>query len=308
MLVTACSIAQNEKQIKEESEPISIVKTDSDINDIKDFSTNVKIYEENSRIAASKKLVSEYKLSTRIIDNDIYARIDFPEEDGYASTSISNSDETVVFDRLSNKILDRVLITDNKINKKKISFKTLFPKTEIGNIKKSYGKLSFKITENTDTNLLKIETPAKILNDYSFDDETLLNEVIYYDINTGNIKKEEYQSVLTDNTKVTTTIEYLYEERNNSQIVVGMIESESYDFPYKNDTSEWGFPIVESEDEIEEISEDELNSLIEDGARVFNYDVIIGDPSDPDFTVTTTTLYQDVELNTLTDSYFKLSL
>lgn len=80
------------------------------------------------------------------------------------------------------------------------------------------------------------------------------------------------------------------------------------DFPYEIDTSDYMLPIVESEDDIPEVTEEELAEMVKDGGEVYEFEQILGDPSNPDYTEVIVKTYDDIEINTLEDEYFRIPL
>ena len=67
-------------------------------------------------------------------------------------------------------------------------------------------------------------------------------------------------------------------------------------------------PIVESEDDIPEVTEEELAEMVKDGGEVYEFEQILGDPSNPDYTEVIVKTYDDIEINTLEDEYFRIPL
>lgn len=303
IMFVSCDMAK-QKSVSQsrESDPVSIINETSS-SQISDFTAKVSITEKNSRIAFSEKLVNEYQVSTKIIGNNIFSRIDFNEKDGQYRSVISSNSETILFDRQNGDVLERVI---NDSSEESFEVSTLFSRVDLDMVKDYYGRLSYKITENSENNLLKIETPTELLKDVTLNDSQLNTEIIYYDLAMSVPVKEIYETVSADNVKIEIVIETTYQEIDGIPVKVGTVETKSYDFPYQNDVSEWVFPIIESEDEIEEISEEEFEEL--DKSQLYAQDVIIGDPADPDYTTTTVTTYEDVQLNSLSESFFRISL
>lgn len=306
-VITSCAI-NNDNNEKSDNKPenLTTIVNKTGSTDIGDYSAEVMITSENSRIAGSESILSSYQLSTKIIDNQLYTRIDYPESEGYYRTAIATPYESVIFDRTSNEVLHRA--DAPSVYSKKVDTETLFDKVDINEVRSLYNKLSFRTTENIDDNLLTVDFPAEILNDYSVDGESVLSNRISYDLTTGMIAVDESESITADNVKVKRVVKNTYKDVNGIPVLVKSVEQISYDFPYTIDTSDRALPTVNSMEEIPEISQDELDRLISEGAEAIYADVIIGDPSDPDYTETITTTYKDIELNSLSKSYFKVNL
>ena len=62
----------------------------------------------------------------------------------------------------------------------------------------------------------------------------------------------------------------------------------------------------DSLDEIPELSQDEYDQLVDAGNAVTIENFPLGDPSDPSSTETIIELYDDIEINVIDDSVFKL--
>lgn len=309
LFITACSIfnsnqSNDPKQSSDQQENKATIinQTQSDI--ISDYSAEVSITSSNSRIAHSESILTDYQMFTKIIDNQLYTRIDYPEQDGYYRSVISTPEESIVFDRQNNEVFHRV--DASPLYSRKLDSDTLFPKTDISEVKNVYNKLSFKTTENLDDNILVVDYPEEVLMDLSISD-TVKSNKLYYDLTAGTLVKEEKESVTEDNVKIKTVIESVYEEINGVQVLVKTIESISYDFPYTIDASDSQLPVVESEDDIPVITEAELEAMLSEGAEILNTDVIIGDQSNPDYTETITTTYKSIELNSLSNTYFRFN-
>lgn len=48
--------------------------------------------------------------------------------------------------------------------------------------------------------------------------------------------------------------------------------------------------------------------MVKDGGEVYEFEQVIGDPSDPDYTEVIIKTYDDIKINALEDEYFRIPL
>ncbi|MFW6363746.1 MAG: hypothetical protein ACOC0D_07880, partial [Spirochaeta sp.] len=81
-----------------EGDKVSIYNGDSPANGVYSYQANVQTFYSNNRTGIMMDPVDEFRLSMRIIDGEVYSRIDFEAyafPDGMARTVVSNSTEMV---------------------------------------------------------------------------------------------------------------------------------------------------------------------------------------------------------------------
>ena len=288
--------------------PVTITNVTGE-KDVTSFKANVKVYKHNNRSQRGMYLAERYTLSSKIMEEGIYARIDYPaDENGLARSAISAPDGVIIFDRVSKDVLYREQIPEQKLidegeDDKEETPRSLFSRSDIEDVKAYFNRLSYRIAENKNQNTLVAETPENFLM------ESMVYEKVYFDTSLGVPEKYEHKVVDKEGTEITVTEQIVYQEKDGVLTKTGEIITEKYDYPSNIDTSDRAIPALTEDTEAEEITEEELKALEEDGSSTVIYgDIPLGDPGNLDYTETTTVQYEDMELNSLEDAYFKLSL
>lgn len=134
----------------------------------------------------------------------------------------------------------------------------------------------------------------------------LVSEAIYFDTELEVPVGSDYVIIDENSTKISTEETTFYQLVNDVPVQTGELIVREVDFPYTIDTSDRQIPILNSADEAQPVSETELAALEESGAIVFKEDTVLGDPADPDYTETINVQYENIELNMVPDSYFRI--
>lgn len=285
--------------------PVSITKIDSTA-EITSFQAEVKTFEEHNRRPGSKKETGNYRLSMKIIDGDLYSRMDFPaDEKGVARVVIGSPDEIVIYDDATKRIEYRAKNPNEEAED--LSLRTLFAKADIAEMYDNLKRLQYRISEDPENGLERFETPSALLSDLAYGSESVLSNSVLFDIKLG--APVEFDSVKIDEegTTLRTVQNIQYREIDGVPVKVGETMTLSYDFPYTIDVSDRILPSVGTDQTIPQISLEELAALEEQGARIFYHNEMAGDPADPDYSITTTTVYGEVVLNAATDSLFRVA-
>ncbi len=287
--------------------PVTIRKTGTG-SDITSFQTDVKVYESNNRSPAGSVLKEQYRLSYKLIEGNLFTRIDYPvDANGLARTVLNNPDEIIIFNRNNNIVEYRATMTQEAENSEGEQ-KTLFSRVVLDDVTKYYSKLAYRITENKTSNIIAVEIPSAQLSDMLIGGDPLKGESIYFDTILEVACGFEYTVVDENNTTINKVATDLFQDVDGIPIKTGTITVASYSYPAKIDTSDRTLPVLTSLDTIPPITNEKLAALKENGAEIFVMDPILGDPGDRDHTITTVESYEAIELNSLADSYFRLSL
>ncbi len=302
---TKSATAASEAQTETEMPPVTISKSGTDA-EITGFQSNVKVYEENNRSPYGRQLVEEYRLSLKIIDGALYTRMDFkPDEEVICRSIIHSPQEVCVFDTATERVEYRT--NAQNMDETDSEFRTLFGRADLNDIQDYFSGLSFRITEEAEEKRLRIETPSEYL-DGTIGGARLVSEVLYFDTELAVPVGSEYTSIDDKGTTVNTEETVIYQMSDGVPIKTGEVIVTKHDFPYTIDTSDREIPILTATSDPAAITENELASLEEQGALVFSGEPVIGNPADPDYTVTTIVRYEDVELNGVADSYLRPNL
>ncbi len=232
--------------------------------------------------------------------------MDFPaDEEGVLRSVIHSPQEVCVFDTATERVVYRT--NAQNIDETDPGLRTLFGRAALAEVQDYFSRLSFRITEEAEEKRLRIETPSEYL-DGTIGGARLVSEVLYFDTELAVPVGSEYASIDDKGTAVNTEETVIYQIADGVPIKTGEVIVTKYDFPYTIDTSDREIPILTATSDPASINENELTSLAEEGALVFSGDPVLGNPADPDYTVTTIVRYEDVELNGVADSYLRPNL
>lgn len=311
-VLLAFSCAQNTEQvtsISDEDKIITVTLGENSETAITDYQASVKVYYENSRIAGGAELQNSYKLSTKIIDNSIYTRVDYEEIQNVGSSFrsvITGPNETIVFNRASGQVEYRVPITTEN-SEDDLSNRSLFERIDLASLRTKMVDLNYDSNETEVigfANVVIFKSPSSLLPKSNFEDRSVNSFKILFDTEEEVFAGSELVETKEDGTIVTTTITKFYQEEDEIMVPVGEKMDIHYDFVDKIEVDTETLPIVLNEGDIEEISQEELNTLkLEVGAYEVSQ-TILGDPTDPDYTETYLTVYEDVSTNCLNNRYF----
>jgi hypothetical protein len=256
-------------------------------------------------------MVSQYRLATKIIDGQIYTRLDFPEDTQNkiaARTVVTNGKEIICFNPITNEVQMRGPVPDtftDSLSEFSERPRSLFQKLDIAQMRTRLASLNCDIQGTEDGKKWVVEFPQTLLTRYNVTPEqTTQSFKVYLDEATGTVAGSEQIAVEDDGTILTTKVTNIYEEKDGVPIPIGIVQEQHVDEPYTIDTSDSCLPPYD-ENSAPVISEEESQELIESG-QALAIDVMTGDPSDPDYTEQTITVYDSIELNTAPDILFKV--
>lgn len=299
------------KQMQELVDNISIDFKKSNNNSIESYQANVKQYSYNKRIVGNISAPSEYRLSLKKSGDSLFTRIDFDSScygDGKARTAICDGKETVVFDTITKEVEARIPLTDEEIQNMGDFGGPMFGRLALDSYLAKCRQLSYDLQEDSENNIMCITIPISNVSAKISSDETAVYSRLYFDTQSDVLLGSESQAIDENGTIITTSNNYLYKEVDGEPVLIGELLEIQNDFPYEIDTSDYKLPIIESEDDIPEVTEEELAEMIKDGGEVYEFEQVIGDPSNPDYTQVIIKTYDDIKINTLEDEYFRIPL
>lgn len=289
----------------------AIISQPSKSGGIESFQANVKVYSNIDRKPSSGRLVSQYKLATKIIDGIIYTRLDFPadpEKNIAARTIVSNGSEMVLLDSATGKIEQRIPVPEQTADLiKTVSQKpvSLFQKIDVAQLRKTFSDLQWDMESNDQKTRWVIHYPVELLARYNVNSTQKLQSFkLYLDEASGTAAGYEQVVAEEDGTVITTKSTNIYTEKDGVPIPIGMVQESHYDEPYTIDTSDSSVAPYDVE-AAPEVSAEEAQQLIESG-QALAIDAMTGDPSNPDYTEQTITVYDSIELNAAPDILFKV--
>ena len=309
ILCTSCKqeIRVSVPQLFEDNPAIitwDISKSDS----IDTFSANVFVYEDSNRRTGGAKLQSQYKMAVKTVADKQYVRLDFPATENIAAKSVlTNGVDTILVDTATNTIEQKFITTEAELKLINdlgyITSQQTLSKIDLSRIKAEAAKLSLDMRENKAEGVLTVELPSKY---FTNDEETRLSTKVSYDISNELMETVETVTQKEDGSIVTVTTYPVYEEVESGQIIkIGQYSI----IDTKSEVRYEGLEDLEyfdSLDDIPEISKAEYERLMEEGNAVRIEKLPIGNPADPSSVETVIELYQDIQVNVVDDSVFKL--
>ncbi|QEN04435.1 hypothetical protein EW093_06895 [Thiospirochaeta perfilievii] len=296
------SLSNLESSIGQQLDPVSIAVKSGSIEDIKSFSADVTVYSGNNREIGGITEEQRYRLSVKEIDGIIHSRIDYPTDmfsDGIARSCITNERDLFIFQSTSNKLEQRYelnLLEPEMGFEVFDSMNKMFIQARIPNFinfKTQLYDLTKDITVDEESNTLLVNIPSNNLK-LTFD---LIDELLI---------GSESEEILEDGTNLTTTTEYVYQEVDGEMLKIGEITESKYDLNKSIDASDYGLPIIESEENIEEMSLEEIDDLENEGGLAYEVIPVIGDPSDLDYIETEIQLYSEIDINSVDESLLRI--
>lgn len=291
-----------------EENPATITWDSSNGEGIDTYSATVSVYSDNNRRTGGAKLQSQYKMSIKTVNDKQYVRLDFPATEKISAKSVlTDGVDTLLVDTASNTIeqkfvaLDMELKLINEIGY--ITSQNTLSKINLSRIKTEASKLSFDMTEKESENVLTVELPSKY---FTNDAETRISTKISYDTQHELMETIETVTKMEDGSIVTVTTCPVYEQIENGEIVkIGQYSI----IDKKSEVRFEGLEDIEyfeSLDNIPEITTSEYEELVASGNAVTIEELPLGDPSDPSYVETVIELYNNIQINTVDDSVFKL--
>jgi len=254
---------------------------------IESFSADMVVVSSNSRIAGSERITSEYTITYKVIDKIIYTRMDYKESSSPSGKPISvltNGVEIVFLDENNNEIGRQPVEGGRHI----YAEDGLFTHSNVENV---LGAVQGARGISTDA------VSRSVVVEYDVEETGLESQQASYDSQTGLLTSAVAVRVEEDGTKVTSTTRPVYQQIGDRYVPIGELFERSFDFPYTIDVSDREFASLSPGQVVPEVTEAQLEALIEEGALVLTPDPIIGDAGNPDYDTTTVTAATAVTIN-----------
>jgi hypothetical protein len=280
--------------------PVSIYNADKGTSGVESYQANVKQYYSNDRTGVNMKIVSEYRMSLKLIDGKLFTRIDYPAanmQDGIARTIVSDTSEMLVYQTESQQIEQRIPVADTaKRLMPQNAYRSLMGRLDLDVVAIQARTLAFDVIDAT-PGIMQVDVPSGFFPE-STDGSDYRSRVAKYSVRYDTESDVEILSEMelheSDGTKVSVTTWPLYKEYGEDLLKVGQVTVSAFDVPGVLDTSD---SVVDNTG-----LDGESFALADDADAV-----LLGDPSSPDKTETYVELYEDIELNALADSFFRMS-
>ena len=280
------------------------LKTDS----IETFAATVFVYEDSNRRTGGAKLREQYKMSVKTVADKQYVRLDFPAKEKISAKSVlTNGSETIIVDTETNKIEQKIIASESDLKLLNdlgyIISQHNLSKINLSRIKTEAMKLALDMNEDKTEKVLSIGLPSKY---FSTDKEKRLSTKVCYDTVNELMETVETVTEMEDGSIVTVTNYPVYEEVEDGRIIkIGQYSI----IDTKSDVRYEGLEEIEYFDslyDIPELSHREYEQLTEAGNAVTIENFPLGDPADPSSTEIIIELYDNIEINIIDDSVFKL--
>jgi hypothetical protein len=274
---------------------------------IENYQAVVEEYVINNRTDSVATLEQTYRIAVKKIDDKIYTQIDFNGDLEVAPRSfISDGEEVIVFNPVNNQVEQRITIENNENPlAKMLGQETGLSRINLKMVREEASRLALNMIEDNN-NLLLIELPSHLFESYEF--ENTISRKVSFDMNDETLTNVEIVKILEDGTKITTTSTPVYEKVNGVPVKIGTINIiDSQAIELVGELNE-GVIIYDSPDDIPTLSERELKKMLQEGTINEAPDVLFGNPADLSYTETVIELYQDIEINNVSDSLYRLLL
>lgn len=305
----ACSNMNGQEQKEKKKQPVqnekvSISVKGSTADGVTSIDAKVTVSSENSRMVNSYKKLDSYRLRTKVIDGQIYTRLDYDaDSEGLKRSILTNNSEAVVIDTDTGSEILRLPVDNqdsNMISSQKIGGRIKFDEVDF-----EMQKILFDKNMDETGRYAIYNAPSDFLLKSSNSDTQYSSMIIMFDTIDEVFSGTQTVEVKQDGETVTTTMTNLYEVVGEEPVFVGQIIEEEHDIvgeiQLAEDTPDICF------ESAEEITEDELLELQEEYLTA-EVEPVTGDLSDPDYITTTYILYEDVVINSVDDSAFRILL
>ncbi|GAB6091297.1 hypothetical protein [Spirochaeta dissipatitropha] len=268
------------------------------------FSQNVREVTFNARLPGSK-IESTYSIHQKIVDNQLLTRLDFeadPTDNFIMRSVILNEEEIIIFDRNSSEVFYREVLDDGHEVSDADSV-GLFQRIPLEEIQHEFNRLQYRLLEDPVSGTLTVELPVDELR--AEIGEQLLSHRLFFSI-TDQVYTGDETVVRIDGVTETTTTSIEYQEFDGLMIPIRETMAVAVEDEKVLDISDRTMPWYESIDDIEEITEEQLNEFIQAGYAIYDMELSLGDPSSLNSTTYYIREYDDIRLNNVQERYFRL--
>lgn len=313
LLFISCSLSEKNEipysQMFEEN-PVTISwqqKESSD--DIKSFQANVSVYSINNRTDSSSVLQTKYKMSLSTINGTQYNRLDFSPEfsGGKARSVVSDNSQIILFDTSSNEIEYKISMQENiSPDLVFLGMESAVSKINLDLIKSESQRLSLDLLEDSKKTLM-LDIPSSYFFDNSNSLETRISTRVAFDVQEEVLQQIEVVTLREDGTKITATSYPMYQEKDGVPIKIGLVtvlKSQAAELLQGFEDAQY----FNSIDEIPEMSDEEYERILESGEFEEVENMTFGNPADLSYEEIILEVYNDIEINTVDESAFRLLL
>jgi hypothetical protein len=297
---------------KEAATPVTVSLGAGSARSVTDFQAHVKVFQSNDRIANSEMLRQSYKISTKIIGDLLYARIDYEADPSLGlsrKSVVTGPSGTVVFDADTGTIEQRLPARAHEADAVSMKGRSLFERVDIARLREMMRGLGYDITDSEGKacdHLVSFSAPSALLPKSALVSRATASFKVMFDADEGVMAGSELVETEVDGTIVTTTVTKYYQEEGDIMVPVGERLDVHYDIPGSIAVDGSAYPRIDADTELPTMSPEEFAALQATGEAYEVPEAVLGDPSDPDRTETWLTVYESVATNCLSDSLFKI--
>lgn len=288
-----------------EENPPTISWSSSEDLEVSSVEADVTVYSINNRKSKEPKITSQFRVTQKIIQDELYSRMDFAlDMQGKKRTLISNEEETLVINSENETIEYRI---KNPSVSKDLSFletNKIMGRINLNTVRKEAKRLALDVVEDSESHLA-VALPNTLVESLQL--KNRISTKIMYDVANETLSQIETIDVLDDGTKVTTTVYEMYEESEGEMIKIGsvtVVNSQAAVLLPGFEDAEY----FKSINDIPEISEAEYEKLVEKGSVEVVEDMKFGNPADMSYEEIIVEMYSNIEINNVEDACFRMLL
>ena len=234
--------------------------------------------------------------------------------DGKARAMISDGMVMRYIDIESNTTIARMNLSDDDVLNRLAadlprtrSLSEYYGNADVPALINHFRTLSFDLAEEEGGSGLSVALPASYMTKLTRPGFNYRSAKLYYDVDSDAYAGGDVVIELEDGAVMTSITRPVYETVDGVLIKVGEINQKIYNYPETEEVFETDIPVVDDPESLEVITQEELDELAADGASITPSELIVGDPSDPDYTITEVSVYNEIKVNTLEDSVFRIA-
>ncbi len=291
---------------------VSIEYSDIMNEPITDFYANVKEYSFNDRKIGSFKNVAEYRINLkRINDKKVYRM------ESIALEGVNDKPVTTIYDGVN--LISFYTGTSQVLFKQPYSTpagmntfenrNVIASRVDLKGIVEQYRKINCDIIEDKNKKQVSISFPANSILLKSLG-SNISSYKLVYDL-VENVLQETEMIMQDSEFELTKTIKGVsfYTDVNGVKILTAEVMSVKKDYKNNVDVSDSTAPVINDPSEIQEINQDDLQGIIDNGGIVVEQDEpLLGDPADADNTDYFLRVYEDINLEEVDKNLFKITL
>ena len=167
--------------------------------------------------------------------------------------------------------------------------------------------MSFDLAEDKEKKTLEVNFPAVSLGRMSSEGRKVLSHRVVFDTDAGTLLETETVSISADGVKTSEKEVVEYQDFEGSPIPSARTVTIVKEDPRRLDISDREIPQIDDLSEIPMLTPEELEQLQESGAQISSYDPLIGDPTSLNSIEIYREVYENIELNTLENDFFRLT-